>query len=230
MEIDPPNGTAEPKPKTRKIKKQVRKGELPLSSGTSSLDQASKETAAEKENSMFMEDKLVADTEDKKNELETYIYELRAKIDDQYSEFANEEEKTKLKEKLEQSEVRYSQDWTMWKLTGHQDWLYDEGEDATRSVYISKMDEIRFVAGPIVGRYMDKIEEERQAVQRAEEEKAAKKKAEKEAKKKAEEEAKKATEPKKAEGANGTNEDTDMKDADVIQLDGVDESKEEAKK
>ncbi len=71
------------------------------------MDQASKETAAEKENSMFMEDKLVADTEDKKNELETYVYELRAKIDDQYAEFANEEEKTKLKEKLEQSEVRY---------------------------------------------------------------------------------------------------------------------------
>ena len=107
METDPPNGTAEPKPKTRKIKKQVRKGELPLSSGTASLDQASKDAAAEKENSMFMEDKLVADTEDKKNELETYIYELRAKIDDQYSSFASDEEKSKLKEKLEQSEVSH---------------------------------------------------------------------------------------------------------------------------
>ena len=107
METDPPNGTAEQKPKMRKIKKQVRKGELPLSSGTASLDQASKDAAAEKENSMFMEDKLVADTEDKKNELETYIYELRAKIDDQYSEFANEEEKAKLREKLEQCEVGY---------------------------------------------------------------------------------------------------------------------------
>lgn len=106
METDASNGTAEPKPKTRKIKKQVRKGELPLSSGTSSLDQASKDAAAEKENSMFMEDKLVADTEDKKNELETYIYDLRAKIDEQYSEFASEDEKAKLKEKLEQSEVR----------------------------------------------------------------------------------------------------------------------------
>ena len=105
METDPPNGTAEPKPKTRKVKKQVRKGELPLSSGTASLDQATKEAAAEKENSMFMEDKLVADTEDKKNELETYIYELRAKIDDQYSSFASDDEKAKLKEKLEQSEV-----------------------------------------------------------------------------------------------------------------------------
>jgi len=92
------------------------------------------------------------------------------------------------------------------------------------------MDEIRFVAGPIVGRYMDKIEEERQIVLRAEEEKAAKKKAEADAKKKAEEEAKKAAEPKKAEGANGTSEDTDMKDADVMQPDGVEEPKEEAKK
>ena len=106
MDTDAPNGTAEPKPKTRKIKKQVRKGELPLSSGTSSLDQQSKDSLAEKEGAMFMEDKLVADTEDKKNELESYIYELRAKIDAQYSEFASEEEKTKLKEKLEQSEVR----------------------------------------------------------------------------------------------------------------------------
>ena len=106
MDTEAPNGTAEPKPKTRKIKKQVRKGELPLSSGTSSLDQQTKDALAEKEGAMFMEDKLVADTEDKKNELESYIYELRSKIDAQYSEFASEEEKTKLKEKLEQSEVR----------------------------------------------------------------------------------------------------------------------------
>jgi heat shock protein 4 len=88
------------KPKTRKVKKQVRKGDLPIVSGTSSLDQAKKDAAAEQESSMIMEDKLVADTEDKKNELETYIY------DDTYADFASEEEKTKLKAKLEASEVR----------------------------------------------------------------------------------------------------------------------------
>ncbi|KAL6719832.1 adenyl-nucleotide exchange factor sse1 [Lecanora helva] len=198
MDTDAANGTAEPKPKMRKVKKQVRKGELPLSSGTASLDQATKDAAAEKEGSMFMEDKLVADTEDKKNELESYIYELRSKIDDQYSEFASDDEKVKLKEKLEQSE----------------DWLYDEGEDATRAVYVAKLDEIRFVAGPIVGRYQDKVEEERQAVLKIEEEKAAKKRAEIEAKKKAEEEAKKAKEPKKAEEGNkGESKDTEMTDA-----------------
>jgi len=101
MDTDPP---AE-KPKTRKVKKQVRKGELPISSGTSSLDQAIKDAAAEREGSMFMEDKLVLDTEDKKNELESYIYELRGKIDDQYAEFASEEEKEKLKAILTKAEV-----------------------------------------------------------------------------------------------------------------------------
>lgn len=95
----------EAKPKTRKVKKQVRKGDLPISAGTASLDVATKEAAAEQEAAMIMEDKLVADTEEKKNELETYIYEMRNKIDDQYSEFASDSEKEKLKQKLEQSEV-----------------------------------------------------------------------------------------------------------------------------
>jgi heat shock protein 4 len=105
-------GDADKAPKTRKIKKQIRKGDLPLSAGTASLDQASKEVAAEKEQQMFMEDKLVADTEDKKNELESFIYELRGKVEEGglYYEFANEEERSKVKSKCETSEVS-SQSW-----------------------------------------------------------------------------------------------------------------------
>lgn len=184
-------GTDKDKPKTRKVKKQVRKGDLPLSAGTASLDQATKDSLAEKEQSMFMEDKLVADTEDKKNELESYIYELRGKLDEQYAEFANDDEKAKLRAKLEQSE----------------DWLYDDGDDATKAAYVAKMDDIRFIAGPIVQRYQDKVENERLAVQQKQEEAAAKKREDAEAKKKAEEDAKKAAEPKKGE-------DTEMKDVD----------------
>ncbi len=106
MDTDPPNdANAAEKPRTRKIKKQVRKGDLPLSTGTASLDQAAKNAAAEREAEMIMEDKLVADTEDKKNELESSIYELRGKIDEQYSEFASDDEKSKLREKLEEVEV-----------------------------------------------------------------------------------------------------------------------------
>jgi heat shock protein 4 len=93
------------KPKTRKVRKQVRKGELPIVSATQSLDTSAKNAAVEKEAAMVMEDKHVADTEEKKNELETYIYELRNKLDDQYSEFASEEEKEKIRAKVDATEV-----------------------------------------------------------------------------------------------------------------------------
>jgi heat shock protein 4 len=201
METDQANGSAEAKPKMRKVKKQVRKGELQLVAGTAAMTEAEKAAASEQENAMYMEDKLVTDTEDKKNELEAYIYELRSKLDDMYAEFASQEEKEKIKDKLEKSE----------------DWLYEDGEDATKAQYVAKMDEIRFVSGPVIQRYLDKIEEERQAVLKAQEEEAARKRAEIEAKKKAEEEAKKAAEP--------AAQDTEMKDADgeAVKPDSVEE-------
>ena len=79
------------------------------------------------------------------------------------------------------------------------------------------MDDIRFIAGPVIQRYQDKIEAERQAILKAQEEQVAKKRAELEARKKAEEEAKKASEPK--------TEDTEMKDADgeAVKPDSVEE-------
>lgn len=104
--MDTDNKEEAPK-KTRKVKKQVRKGDLPIASGTSSLPEAVKTALLEKESAMIMEDKLVADTEEKKNELETYIYDLRNKLDDQYAEFASEEEKTNIKAKLDASEVSF---------------------------------------------------------------------------------------------------------------------------
>ena len=68
-------------------------------------DAAAKETAAEREAAMIMEDKLVADTEHMKNELEGFIYELRGKLDEQYADLASEQEKEKIKAKLEATEV-----------------------------------------------------------------------------------------------------------------------------
>jgi heat shock 70kDa protein 4 len=91
--------------KTRKVKKQVRKGDLPISAGTTGLEEATKSAWTEKENAMTMEDKLVADTDEKKNELESYIYELRDKIETTYAEFSSEDEKEKLRAKLTEAEV-----------------------------------------------------------------------------------------------------------------------------
>ena len=107
-----------------------------------------------------------------------------------------------------------------------QDWLYDEGDDATKAVYVSKIEELRFVAGPIIQRYQDKIEAERQAVLKAQEEAAAAKRAEQEAKAKAEEEARKAAEGPK---------DEEMTDAPAAETngstpDGVEEPDEDGKR
>ncbi|KAK6513006.1 adenyl-nucleotide exchange factor sse1 [Arthrobotrys conoides] len=168
-------------PKTRKVKKQVKKGDLTVVSGTNAADQATKDALAERENQMFVEDKLVADTEDRKNALEEYIYEMRAKIDDQYAEFASDSEKSKLKDLLEAAE----------------NWLYDEGDDTTKAAYVAKHEELRSVAGPIVQRYNDKEEEKRQAQRAQRDAVEASKRAREEAAKKAED-AKKDTEMKDA--------------------------------
>jgi len=184
------------KPKMRKVKKQQRKGDLPLSSGTATLDEATKAADAEREQQMIMEDKLVQDTEHQKNELESFIYELKDKITSTYSEFASDDEKSRLSAKLDAIE----------------DWLYDEGDDATKAQYISKQEDIRSIAGPIIQRYNDKIEEERQAVMKKQQEAHAAKQAEIERKKR-EEEAKKQEESK----------DTEMSDADNVKPDEVEE-------
>jgi heat shock 70kDa protein 4 len=77
------------------------------------------------------------------------------------------------------------------------------------------MDEIRAVAGPIVQRYFDKLEEERAAAAAAEAELAAKRAAAEEAKKAAEKEGK---------SENGTK-DEEMTDAETVKPDEVDEAK-----
>lgn len=94
-------------------------------------------------------------------------------------------------------------------LTELQEWLYDDGDDASKGQYIAKMDELRAAAGPIIQRFNDKRQEEEDARRKIEEEAAAKKRAELEAKKKAEDE------KKKAEEAAKKNEkpDEEMKDA-----------------
>jgi len=191
METDDKAADAKAPVKTRKVKKQVRKGDLPLSAGTASLDQASKDNFLEKEGQMISEDKLVAETEDKKNELETEIYAMRGKIDEPYSsngysEFASDDEKDKIRQKCDALE----------------DWLYDDGDDATKAQYVAKMDELRAAAGPIVQRFNDRRMEEEEARQKALQEAAAKKKAEDDARKAAEAEKKEEQKP-----------DVDMKDA-----------------
>jgi heat shock protein 4 len=123
-----------------KKKRVVKKNEIPFSTRTSSLDPSVVEKLKELEAGMHAADKLVMDTEDRKNALEEYVYDMRAKLDERYSSFAQPAEKEKLNSMFQEAE----------------DWLYsDEGEDATKSAYVAKLDALKAVGDPIVARYRE---------------------------------------------------------------------------
>ncbi|KIJ60075.1 hypothetical protein HYDPIDRAFT_32650 [Hydnomerulius pinastri MD-312] len=123
-----------------KKKRVVKKIEVPFASFGASLDPSVLEQLKEQEAQMHAADKLVMDTEDRKNALEEYVYDTRGKLDDRYASYVQSSEKSKLLSMLQEAE----------------DWLYsEEGEDATKSAYVSKLDGLKVVGDPIVARYRE---------------------------------------------------------------------------
>ncbi|KAG0364092.1 heat shock protein 70 family [Gamsiella multidivaricata] len=127
-------------PLTRKVKKLVKKGDLPVVSATSALDRAIINELREKEMEMIAADKLVVDTEMAKNTLEEYIYDTRSKVNGGvYASYINPSDKDKFLEDLNNAE----------------NWLYDEGDETTKSVYTAKLAELQVVGNPVIHRYRE---------------------------------------------------------------------------
>lgn len=93
----------------------------------------------EKEGQLQAADMLQEETNEKKNALEGYIYSLRNRMHDALAPFIKESDKEVLSSTLQAAE----------------DWLYDEGDDVTKSVYITKLEELKKVGGPIEMRYFE---------------------------------------------------------------------------
>ncbi|KAI1316494.1 adenyl-nucleotide exchange factor sse1 [Mortierella claussenii] len=126
-------------PLTRKVKKLVKKGDLPVVSATSSLDRSLLNELREKEMEMIASDKLVVDTEMAKNTLEEYIYDTRSKVNGVYKDYIHPDDKEKFVEDLSKAE----------------NWLYEEGDETTKSVYAEKLAELQVVGGPVIQRYRE---------------------------------------------------------------------------
>jgi len=149
--VDPaaPEGT-EPKTEKRMVKKLQRKDDLPIVSGIGLLDQSMIADLKEQEGKMYAADKLVADTEDRKNALEEFVYDTRSKLDERYSQFVQPQEKEQLLSMLGESE----------------DWLYtEEGEDASKSAYVSRLETLQKAAAPVHFRWKEYDERPRAAAQ-----------------------------------------------------------------
>jgi heat shock protein 4 len=93
------------------------------------------EKAYEREVEMSNADRIVRETSDKRNELESYIYDMRDKIisDSQLAPYATEQEKANFSQALETME----------------NWLYEDGFDATKKVYAEKLDGLKAIGNPV---------------------------------------------------------------------------------
>eukprot|EP01038_Epipyxis_sp_PR26KG_P006796 gene6796-9309_t len=118
-------------------KKKFKKTDLEVSSSFGGLSTENVKQALELEASMAFEDKLIIETADKRNELESYIYTMRDKIDGPLKQFIKDEEKSKFKSILNESE----------------DWLYNDGYEASKNQYARKIDDLRVVGNPIEARF-----------------------------------------------------------------------------
>ncbi|KAI7907526.1 heat shock protein 70 family [Cokeromyces recurvatus] len=133
----------------KKVKKLVKTGDLPIVSGNTSLPKDLINQYTEKESQMYANDKLIAATEAAKNSLEEYGYEMRDKILGVYSEYIDPSIKDKFAE----------------DLNAVVDWIYDEGYDETKSVYVEKLEALKKIGNPVVERYREA--EERPHAERA---------------------------------------------------------------
>ncbi|XP_057859144.1 heat shock 70 kDa protein 14 isoform X3 [Cryptomeria japonica] len=104
------------------------------------LPQEELQKAVEKEVDLARQDKIMEETKDTKNAVESYIYDMRNKLSDIYHNYATESEREKISRDLQQTE----------------DWLYGEGDDETKEVFIKKLDELKNIGDAIEQRYKEK--------------------------------------------------------------------------
>ncbi|XP_035229331.1 97 kDa heat shock protein-like, partial [Stegodyphus dumicola] len=124
-------------PEQKKSKNVVKAVELPISSVVPHLSRNELNELIEKEAKMIMQDKMEKEKADAKNAVEEYVYEMRGKLCEELEKFITEEDKNKFKTCLEETE----------------NWLYDEGEDQQKSVYIQRLNDLKKYGDPIVNRY-----------------------------------------------------------------------------
>ncbi|KAF7697422.1 hypothetical protein HF521_005840 [Silurus meridionalis] len=90
----------------------------------------------ENEGKMIMQDKLEKERNDAKNAVEEYVYDMRDKLHGVLEKFVSEEDRDAFSLKLEDTE----------------NWLYEDGEDQQKQVYIDKLAELKKLGQPIQDR------------------------------------------------------------------------------
>lgn len=122
----------EPKPKTKTVSI-----ELNIEETLPAVFEVQKYAA--KELAMQEVDRLQKQKADAKNSVEEYVYDMREKLSDLLSDFITEADADTFRS----------------QLTGTEDWLYDEGEDADTAVYEQRLAELKKMGDPVVERFRE---------------------------------------------------------------------------
>jgi len=113
---------------TRTKKRTVRTDLKVITSGLPGLGEEQLQTLMDAESAMQSEMRDIIETDERRNDLEAYIFNMRAKVaeGEEYGDFISKEDRETFMEELTKAE----------------DWLYDT-YDATKIHYIEKLDELK---------------------------------------------------------------------------------------
>lgn len=140
-DADPANGVQEEKSKPEIVKKKkTRRTDVSIESNlVGGLLQSDLDKAVESEYEMALQDRVMEETKEKKNSVEAYVYDMRNKLYDSLSSYVTEVEKEQLIAKLQQTE----------------DWLYEDGENEAKGVYVAKLEELKKMGDPLDNRFKE---------------------------------------------------------------------------
>ncbi|KAG6419131.1 hypothetical protein SASPL_121342 [Salvia splendens] len=127
-------------------KKKVNKKTVPVSEVVFGALAAPDVQKVVKELEMALQDRFMKESKDKKNDVESYVYDMRnrvrKKLDDKYYYVVTDSEREQLITGLQEVE----------------DWLYGDGKDETKCVYAAMLEELKKQGDAIEERYKEHTE------------------------------------------------------------------------
>jgi molecular chaperone DnaK (HSP70) len=142
-EMAPPEEAAPAAPEAPKMekkrKKKTKRTPLVVSSQTWAYTEKDLQEKIEGLLALESADRLIHDTQDRKNAVESYVYAVRDGLDMHLKEFVKEDDRVSLQALLLETE----------------DWLYGDGENATKSEYIEKLKSLEAFGNPITVRHKE---------------------------------------------------------------------------
>lgn len=126
----------------KKGKKVIKTVELPIEEVVKSNTQTQLNNLMERESQMIQADKLENERINAKNAVEEYVYDIRGRIYDELEQYISEADRDKLSRYLEDTE----------------NWLYEDGEDCQKQIYLDKLADLKKFGEPIKDRRRERLE------------------------------------------------------------------------